>query len=105
MLTTETFEKALELLELGYTFPSITEETGITTKDAEAVHVAWFTGTPEQVFRELQLAGVLEAAATRLRTGQGWDEDATGNVLREILHVYPAHVKKALPMALLSGKL
>ncbi len=104
MLTTETFEKVLDLLELGYTFPSITKETGITTADAEAVHVAWFNGTSEQVTRELQLAGVLEAAATRLRTGQGWDEGTTGDVLREILHVYPAHVKKVLAMALLSAK-
>lgn len=104
MLTTETFEKAIDLLDLGYTFPSITEETGITTEDAEAVHVAWFNGTPEQVCRELQLAGVLEAAATRLRTGQGWDEGTTGDLLREILHVYPAHVKKALALALMSRK-
>ena len=104
MLTTETVDKVLDLLDLGYTFPSITEETGITTEDAEAVHVAWFNGTSEQVSRELQLAGVLEAAATRLRTGQGWDEGTTGDVLREILHLYPAHVKKALAMALLSEK-
>jgi hypothetical protein len=104
MLTTDTFEKALDLLDLGHTFPSITEETGITTEDAEAVHVAWFNGTPEQVSRELQLAGVLEAAATRLRTGQGWDEGTTGDVLGEVLHVYPVHVKKALGLALLAGK-
>jgi len=71
MLTTEATGKALELLDEGYTFPSITEETGITTEDAEAVHIAWFKGTTEQLFREVQLAGVLEAAATRLRTGQG----------------------------------
>lgn len=81
MLTTETFENALDLLELGYTFPSITEETGITTEDAEAVHVAWFNGRSEQVSRELQLAGVLELAAARLRSGQGWDEGTTGDVL------------------------
>jgi hypothetical protein len=43
-MTTETFEKALDLLDLGYTFPSITEETGITTENGEAVHVAWFNG-------------------------------------------------------------
>lgn len=104
MLTTDTFEKALDLLELGYTFPSITEETGITTEDAEAVHVAWFNGTSEDVSRELRLAGVLEAAATRLRTGQGWDEGTTGDLLSEILRVYPAHVKRALAMALLAGK-
>ena len=101
---TDTFEKALDLLELGYTFPSITEETGITTEDAEAVHVAWFNGTSEQVSRELRLAGVLELAATKLRNGQGWQEGTTGDVLREILHVYPTHVRKALAMSLLSGK-
>jgi len=87
MLMTDTFEKALDLLDLGYTFPSITKETGITTEDAEAVHVAWFNGTSEQLLREVQLAGMLEVAAARLRTGQGWDEGTTGDVLREILHV------------------
>jgi hypothetical protein len=56
MLTTDRFEKALNLLELGYTFPSITEETGIKLEDVEAVHVAWFNGTSEQVTRELRLA-------------------------------------------------
>jgi hypothetical protein len=105
MLTTKTFSKALDLLELGCTFPSIREETGITTEDAEAVHIAWFKGTSEQVHRELQLAGVLELVSARLRSGKGWDEGTTGDVLREILHVYPAHAKKALALALLSGKL
>lgn len=104
MLTTDTFEKALDLIELGYTFPTIIEQTGMTLEDVEAVHVAWFTGTPGQVSRELQLAGVLEAAATRLRMGQGWDEGTTGDVLREVLHVYREHVKKALGLALLAGK-
>jgi hypothetical protein len=105
MLTTETFQKALDLLDLGYTFRSITEETGITTEGAESVHVAWFNGTSEQVSRELQLAGVLELAAVRLRCGQGWDESTTADVLGEILHVYPAHVQKALGMILLSDQL
>ena len=90
------------LLEEGSTFPSITEQTGITTEDAEAVHIAWFKGTTEQLFRELQLAGVLELAAAKLRSGQGWDEGTTGDVFREILHVYPEHVKKALGLALRS---
>ena len=79
MLTTETLEKALSLLELGYTFASITSETGITLEDVEAVHVAWFTGTTEQLFRELQLAGVLELVAAKLRSGRGWDEGTTGD--------------------------
>jgi len=96
MLTTATDE--------GCTFASITEETGITTEDTEAVHIAWLNGTPEQVSRELQLAGVLEASATRLRSGDGWDEGTTGDVLREILHVLRDHVKKAFGMALLSGE-
>ena len=36
MLTRDAFEKAFDLLELGYSFPSITEETGITTEDAQS---------------------------------------------------------------------
>lgn len=91
-------ERALKVLA------KVTEETGIATKDAEADHVAWFKGTTEQLFREVQLAGVLEAAAVNLRSGRGWEEGTTSDVLGEILHVYPAHVKKTLAMALLSGK-
>jgi hypothetical protein len=71
MLTTATLEKTLSLLDEGYTFASITDETGITLEDVEAVHVAWFRGTTEQLFRELQLAGVLELVAAKLRSGQG----------------------------------
>jgi hypothetical protein len=80
MLTTATLEKTLSLLDEGYTFASITEETGITLEDVEAVHVAWFTGTSEQLFRELELAGVLELAAAKLCSGQGWDEGTTGDI-------------------------
>jgi hypothetical protein len=95
VLTTSTLEKTLSLLDEGYTFASITEATGITLEDVEAVHVAWFRGTTEQLFRELELAGVLELAAAKLRSGQGWDEGTTGDVLREILRVYQEHVMKA----------
>ena len=104
MLTTATLEESLRLLDEGSTFASITEQTGITTEDAEAVHVAWFKGTTEQLFREVRLAGVLEAAAASLRSGQGRDEGTTGDVLREILHVYSAHAKKMLVLTLMSGK-
>jgi hypothetical protein len=90
-------------LNEGYTFPSITEETGITTEDAEALHVAWFKANTEQLFRELHWLTCWNLPWRSLRSGQGWDEGTTGAVLREILHVYPAHVKKALAMALLSG--
>jgi len=88
MLKTDTVEKALDLLEEGSTLASIAEQTGITLEDAEAVHIAWFKGTTEQLLRELQLADVVELAAARLRSGMGWDEGTTGDVLREILHVY-----------------
>jgi len=104
MLTTATLEKTLRLLDEGYTFASITEEIGITLEDVEAVHVAWFRGTTEQLFRELELAGVLELVAARLRSGRGWEESTTSDILDEILRVYPAHVKKSLGLALLAGK-
>ena len=105
MLTATSLEKALSLLDEGYAFGSITEQTGITTEDAEAVYVAWFRGTTEQLIRELRLADVLEIASTRLRSGTGWQESATIDVLNEVLYAYPQHVKKALALALLSGKL
>jgi len=92
------------LKDICYAHARVTEETGITLEDVEAVHVAWFRGTTEQLFRELELAGVLELAAARLRSGQGWDEGATGDVLRDVSHVYSEHVKRALGLALMSGK-
>jgi hypothetical protein len=104
MLTTETVKKNLSLLDEGSTYHSIKEETGITEDHASAVRDAWFNGETDQLFREVQLAGVLELAAAKLRSGEGWDEGTTGDVLREILHVYPKHVKKALALALLTGK-
>ena len=104
MLTTETVEKAFDLLDLGYTYPSVTDETEMSPEDVSAVGNAYLAGQSEQLFRELQLAGVLEAAATRLRTGQGWQEGTTTDVLNEVLHAYPQHVKKALGLALLSEK-
>jgi len=47
---------------------------------------------------------MMERAAARLRSGEGWDEGTTGDVLRDVLHTYREHVKKALALALLSGK-
>jgi len=76
----------------------------ITPEEASAVGTAYFKGETEQFFRELQLAIVLELAAAKLRSGEGWDEGTTGDLLGEVLHVYPKHVKKALALALLSGK-
>jgi hypothetical protein len=104
MLTTETVEKTIRLLEEGYTYPDIEKETGITREDASAVHAAWFNGNTEQLCREVQLADVLELAAAKVRSGEEWEEGTTGDVLREVFHVYPEHARKALEMALLSGK-
>jgi hypothetical protein len=105
MLTTDTAKKALELLDHGYTFPSIEEATGITKEDASAVADAYDKDErAEQLFRELQLAGLLELAAVKLRSGEGWQESTTVDVFNEILNSYPEHVKKALAMALLSRR-
>jgi hypothetical protein len=105
MLTIDTAKKALGLLDLGYTYPDIERETGITREDASAVASAYDKDeTAEQLFRELQLAGVLELAAAKLRSGEGWQESTTVDVFNEILHVYSPHVKKALAMALLVGR-
>ena len=57
----------------------------------------------EQLTREELLADVLELAAAKLRSGEGWDEGTTGDVLGEILHAYPKHVK-ALALVLLWGR-
>jgi hypothetical protein len=70
MLTTATLENSQPSTRRPHP-PPVIEETGITTEDAEAVHVAWFKGTTEQLFREVQLAGVFEAAAASLRSGWG----------------------------------
>ena len=40
----------------------------------------------EQMSRETLLADVLELAAAKLRSGEGWDEGTTGDVLNEIEH-------------------
>jgi hypothetical protein len=105
MLTTETFDQIISLLEDGYSYPSITEEIGITQDEATAVGSAYFKGETEQFRREVQLAGFLEVAAATLRSGKGWDEGATNDVLNQILHVYPEGVKRAVGQALLSEKL
>jgi len=40
----------------------------------------------EQLSREVLLADVLELAAAKLRSGEGWDEGTTTDVLNEIEH-------------------
>jgi hypothetical protein len=40
----------------------------------------------EQMSREELLADVLELAAAKLRSGEGWDEGTTADVLNEIEH-------------------
>ena len=58
----------------------------------------------EQMSREMLLADVLEQAAAKLRSGEGWEESTTGDVLGEILHAYPKHVKRSLALAMLWGR-
>lgn len=41
----------------------------------------------EQMFRETLLSDVLELAAAKLRSGEGWDKGTTRDVLNEIEHV------------------
>ncbi|HEY4740392.1 MAG TPA: hypothetical protein VIH76_07350 [Candidatus Acidoferrales bacterium] len=50
-----------------------------------------------------QLYVLRELAAAKLRSGEGRDEETTGHVFREILHVHRDHLKKAFAPALLSG--
>jgi len=57
-----------------------------------------------QLTRENLLADVLELASAKLRSGVGWDAATTADVIDEVLHSYPQHVKKALALALLSGR-
>lgn len=45
----------------------------------------------EQMFREMLLADVLEAAAAKLRSGEGWEDAATKDVLNEIEHATGEH--------------
>jgi hypothetical protein len=40
----------------------------------------------EQLTREMLLADVLEAAAAKLRSGEGWEDATTKDVLNEIAH-------------------
>ena len=104
MLTTELFDQVITLLKDGYSNPAITEKTGITPEEAGAVGNAYFNGETNQFLREVQLAGFLEVATETLRSGKGWDENAIGDVIEQILQVYPENVKKVLGLALLSGK-
>jgi hypothetical protein len=89
MLTTETVEQAICLLDEGSTYICITQETGMTREDAEVVARAYDGGEIEQLHREIALADVLALATARLRSGDGLDEGTVGNVLRGIAMLIP----------------
>jgi hypothetical protein len=89
MLTTEAVEKAIEMYEGGATEAAVTEATGISRSEAQAVARAFNVGETERLLREVTLAGVLEAAAHALRSGRGLIGDGAGDVVREIWHNYP----------------
>jgi len=46
----------------------------------------------EQMSREMLLADLLDLAAAKLRSGEGWEEGTAGDILREVFHVYPHDV-------------
>jgi hypothetical protein len=52
------------------------DDAGIVLSEAEV----------EQLTREMLLADVLEAAAAKLRSGEGWEDATTKDVLNEIEH-------------------
>lgn len=89
MLTTEVIEKANELFERGSDESSVADATGIRPEEARAVADAINIGETDRLFREVALAGVLEAAALALRSGRGLIGDGAGDVVREIWHCYP----------------
>ena len=95
MLSTETIEKAIKLLESGATDSDVAKGTSISTEEARAVADAVYIGETDRLFREVALAGVLEAAAHALRSGRGLIGDGAADVVREIWHCYPGAGLKA----------
>jgi hypothetical protein len=89
VLTTEGIAKAIQLYENGATEPAVAKGTGISADEAKAVAEALYVGETDRLFREVGLAGVLEAAAQALRSGRGLIGDGAGDVVREIWHSYP----------------
>jgi hypothetical protein len=89
MLSTDTIEKAIELLERGLDKVSVAEATGISPEETSAVANAINMGETDRLFREVALAGVLEAAAQILRSGRGLIGDTAADLVREIWHSFP----------------
>jgi hypothetical protein len=89
MLSTVAIEKAIEMYDGGATEAAVAEGTGVTPAEARAVAEALYLGETERLFREVALAGVLEAAADALRSGHGLIGDGAGDVVREIWNSYP----------------
>jgi len=89
MLTTEAIEKAINLLEHGANESAVADATGVNPEEAKAVADALYRGETERLFREVALAGVLEAAAHALRSGHGLIGNAAADVIREIWDSYP----------------
>jgi hypothetical protein len=89
MLTTEVIEKAIELFGRGSNQSTVVEAPGISPEEAGTVAETLYLGDSERLFREVALAGVLEAAAKALRSGRGLIGDGAGDIVREIWHSYP----------------
>lgn len=74
----------------------ITNQVGLTRKEAEAVARAFDAGDIDQVYREVLLAGILELTAAKLRSGENWDDGTIADVFRKITtanYTAPAHRK------------
>lgn len=89
MFTREAIEKALDLYEGGANESAVAEAIGISPEVARAVAEALQSGETERLFRDLALAGVLEAAAQALRSGRGLIGEGAADVVREIWNSYP----------------
>lgn len=90
MLTTEGIEKVIELNEGGASEAAVAERACINPDEAKAVAEALYLGQTERVFREVALAGVLEAAALALRSGRGLIGNTASGLVQEIQHIYPS---------------
>ena len=97
MLDTEKVEKAIKLFEDGSDEAGVAEATGISAEEAKAVADALYIGETDRLFRDVALAGVLEAAALALRSGRGLIGDGAGDVVREIWQSYPNAGLKGQP--------
>ena len=89
MLTAVGIEKAIEMYEGGASEAAVAERACMNPEEAKAVAEALYLGHTERLFRDVALAGVLEAAAQALRSGRGLIGNTASGLVQEIQHIYP----------------